>query len=195
VLVPALFGALLFVSGIAVALWLQDRSRSGQPIDPATPSPVISPPVSTAPPPAKAKIWQVIPDETRDVTNIESILVDLDKETSIILPGGQLALTYVAGQFFGDGDGVDLRIHGHKGDKCEYSIFLRDDPNKEWLPMDVNRRGFPSGVDEHDIHEHSFRLARQIMIKNIGATELHLYAIEAVYKDTVSSTEAPHRHR
>jgi hypothetical protein len=98
------------------------------------------------------KFWEVIPDETRDVTNIESILVELDKETSIIMPGGQLAITYVAGQFFGDGDGVDLRIRGHKGDKGEYSIFLRDDPNKEWLPMDVNRRGFPTGVDAHDIH-------------------------------------------
>jgi hypothetical protein len=195
VLVPALFGALLFVAGIAVALWLQDRSRSGLPIDPTTPSPVSSPPVSPAPPPAVAKIWQVIPDETRLVTNIEGVLGELDKVTSIIMPGGQLGLTYVAGQFFGDGDGVDLRIHGHKGDEGEYSIFLRDDPNKEWLPMDVNRRGFPTGVDAHDIHEHSFRLARQIMIKNIGAEELHIDAIEAVYKDTVSSTEKPHRHR
>jgi hypothetical protein len=61
--------------------------------------------------------------------------------------------------------------------------------------MDVNRLGFPRGVDGHDIHEHAFRLARQIMIKNIGPSELRIDAIEAIYKDTVSSTEAPHRHR
>ena len=61
--------------------------------------------------------------------------------------------------------------------------------------MDVNRRGFPRGVDEHDIHEHGVRLARQILIKNIGATELHIDAVEAVYKDTISSTEKPHHNR
>jgi hypothetical protein len=195
VLVPALFGALLFVAGIAVTLWLQDRSRRGQPIDMATPSQVSSPHVSTAPPPAMAKFWEVITDQTSKAANIESALGKPDGQMAIIEPGGQLALNYRAGQFFGDGDGVDLRIHGHKGDPGEYSIFLRDNSNKEWRLMDVNQRGFPRGVDGHDIHEHAYRLARQIMIKNIGPSELRIDAIEAVYKDTVNSMETPHRHR
>jgi serine/threonine protein kinase len=195
VLVPALFGALLFVAGIAVTLWLQDRSRRGQPIDMATPSSLSSPPVSPAPPPGVSKFWEVILDQTSKAANIESALGKPDGQMAIIEPGGQLALDYRAGQFFGDGDGVDLRIHGHKGDPGEYSIFLRDNSNKEWRLMDVNHRGFPRGVDGHDIHEHAYRLARQIMIRNIGPSELRIDAIEAVYKDTVSSMETPHRHR
>jgi hypothetical protein len=195
VLVPALFGALLFVAGIAVTLWLQDRSRRGQPIDMATSSSVSSPTVSTAPPLAVAKFWEVINDQTSKAANIESALGKPDGQMAIIEPGGQLALDYRAGQFFGDGDGVDLRIHGHKGDPGEYSIFLRDNSKKEWRLMDVNHRGFPRGVDGHDIHEHAYRLARQIMIRNIGPSELRIDAIEAVYKDTVSSMETPHRHR
>jgi hypothetical protein len=137
----------------------------------------------------------VIPDQTSKATNIASVLGEPDEQMAIIMPGGQLALAYVAGQFFGDGAGVDLRIYGHEGDQGAYSILLRDDPNEAWRQMDVNRRGFPRGVDEHDIHEHGVRRARQIMIKNIGATELHLDAIGAVYKDTLSSTEEPHHHR
>jgi hypothetical protein len=195
VLVPALFGALLFVAGIAVTLWLQGRSRQGLPIAMATSSPVSSPPVSPAPPLAVAKFWEVINDQTSKAANIESALGKPDGKMAIIEPGGQLALDYRAGQFFGDGDGVDLRIHGHKGDPGEYSIFLRDNSNKEWRLMDVNHRGFPRGVDGHDIHEHAYRLARQIMIRNIGPSELRIDAIEAVYKDTVNSMETPHRHR
>ncbi|MGH9751755.1 MAG: protein kinase domain-containing protein [Blastocatellia bacterium] len=194
-LVPALFGALLFVAGIAMTLWWHDRSSHDRPIDIATPSPVSSPPVAPAPPSGLTKFWEVIADQTSKATNIESVLGKQDGQMAIIEPGGQLALDYRAGQFFGDGDGVDLRIHGHKGDAGVYSIFLRDDPNQEWQPMDVNRRGFPQGVDEHDIHAHAFRLARQILIKNIGATELHIDAVEAVYKDTISSTEKPHHQR
>jgi eukaryotic-like serine/threonine-protein kinase len=180
-LAPILFGALLFAAGIALALWWRDRSITNRPVGVATP------PVT--------KFWEMIPDQTSKATNIDSALGEPDEQMAIIEPGGQLALIYRAGQFFGDGDGVDLRIHGHKGDAGVYSIFLRDDSNQEWRRMAVNRRGFPQGVDAHDIHEHSFRSARQILIKNIGADELHIDAIEAVYKDTISSTEAPHRRR
>lgn len=190
-LVPLLLGALLLVACAGLALWWY--SRKGE----ITPAGTVSPTLATnsSPPPGAGKLWEVIPDQTSKATNIASVLGEPDEQMAIIMPGGQLALAYVAGQFFGDGAGVDLRIYGHEGDQGAYSILLRDDPNEAWRQMDVNRRGFPRGVDEHDIHEHGVRRARQIMIKNIGATELHLDAIGAVYKDTLSSTEEPHHHR
>ncbi len=194
-LVPLLLGALLLVACIGVALWWYGQKGETTAAGTAAPTTSNPPAIGSSPPPGAAKLWEVIPGQTSKATNIESVLAEPDEQMAIIMPDGQLALAYVAGQFFGDGAGVDLRIYGHEGDQGVYSISLRDDPNEEWREMDVNRRGFPRGVDEHDIHEHGVRRARQIMIKNIGATELHLDAIGAVYKDTISSTEEPHRHR
>ena len=195
-LVPLLLGALLLVACAGVAFWWYGRKGEITPAGTASSTLATNnPATSSSPPPGASKIWEVIPDQTSKATNIASVLGDPDEQMVIIMPGGQLALAYVAGQFFGDGAGVDLRIYGHEQDKGAYAILLRDDPNEAWRQMDVNRRGFPQGVDAHDIHEHGVRRARQIMIKNIGTTELHIDAIGAVYKDTLSSTEEPHRHR
>lgn len=184
VLVPVLFGALLFVAGIALTLWWHDRHDSHDPHDgqiPASSIAVSSPAATPAPPPVVTKLWEEITVETRDVKNIESALGEPDGQPAIIMPGGQLALAFRAGQFFGDGDGKDLRIHGLKGNPGACLIFLRDDPSEEWRKMDDNHSAFP-GVDEHDIREHAVRLARQILLKNTGTTELHIDAVEAVYK-------------
>lgn len=195
-LVPLLLGALLLVACAGLALWWYGRKGKTTQAGTDSSSLATKPPAtSSSLPPGAIKVWEVIPGQTSKATNIASVLGEPDEQMAIIMPGGQLALTYVAGQFFGDGAGVDLRIYGHEGDKGAYSISLRDDPNEAWREMDVNRRGFPRGVDEHDIHEHGVRRARQFMIKNIGTTELHIDAVRAVYKDTISSTEEPHHHR
>ncbi|MGH9751754.1 MAG: protein kinase domain-containing protein [Blastocatellia bacterium] len=191
-LAPLLFGSLLLVAVAGVGLWWYGQEPSKTASSTLASDSIA---VSPSPPPDATKLWKAIPDQTSKATNIESVLGELDEQVAIIMPGGQLALAYVAGQFFGDGAGVDLRIYGHEQDRGAYSIFLRDDPSEAWRLMDVNRRGFPRGVDQHDIHYHGVRWARQIMIKNIGGTELHIDAIGVVYKDTISSTEDLHHPR
>jgi hypothetical protein len=111
-----------------------------------------------------------------------------------IAPGGQLALAYLAGQFFGDGPGADLRVYGPAEERVSYLIFVRDDPAGAWQRVDINRRRFPQGVAGHDIGHHRVQRARQVMIKNDGPTELHVDAVAAVYKETIGSPQGQHRH-
>lgn len=190
--VPLLLVTFLLSAGAALWFWWQSRQNRSLPQIKVTASPTVNP-LDSAPPVALAsKLWEVIPDQTSKATNLESVLGEPDEQMAIIMPGGQIALDYRAGKFFGNGVGVDLRIYGHEGDQGEYSILWRDDPNENWQLLDKNSRGFPKGVDEHDIHHHNVHRARQILIMNTGAAELHIDAIVAVYKDRVSTTGETH---
>ena len=69
----------------------------------------------------------------------------------MISPGGQLALEYREGKFFGDGHGADLRVYGPEQGRVSYLIFVRNDPAVKWERSDINRRGFPRGEPGHDM--------------------------------------------
>jgi hypothetical protein len=113
---------------------------------------------------------------------------------AVISPGGQLALEYREGKFFGDGHGADLRVYGPKQGRVSYLIFVRNDPAVEWERIDINRRGFPRGEAGHDMGHHGIRQARQVMIRNNGNADLRIDAVSVAYKDEVHA-EVAMRHR
>lgn len=152
-------------------------------------------PSSTTPPlPASSNLWEVIIGHTRDTTDAANALGAADGQMAVIKPGGQLALAYQEGQFFGNGEGNDLRVYGPQQEQVSYTIFVRDDPAASWEHIDINRKGFPQGVAGHDMGHHGVRRARQILIKNNGNADLSIDAIAAVYKEVVSPENRPH-HR
>jgi hypothetical protein len=110
-----------------------------------------------------------------------------------IKPGGQLALSYREGRFFGEGEGADLRVYGPKQERVSYLIFVRDDPASDWRRIDINRQGFPGGMAGHDMGHHGVRQARQVMIRNIGNADLSIDAATVVCKDKVSGETHSHR--
>jgi serine/threonine protein kinase len=160
----------------------------------ATPDPIAqdsgsttpSTPVTPQPLTASADLWEVIPDQTRDTIDAAFALGSADQQMASIKPGGQLALNYREGRFFGEGQGSDLRVHGPDHKQVSYTIFVTDDPDSGWRRIDTNRKGFPQGMIGHDMGHHGVRQARQVMIKNNGNTDLNIDAATAVYKDKVS---------
>jgi serine/threonine protein kinase len=169
---------------------------SGQPATPdrsATVSPSTSP-AAAGSLPVSNKPWGLIADQTRGVADAANALGAADRQTAVISPGGQLALEYREGKFFGDGHGADLRVYGPEQGRPSYIIFVRNDPAVEWERIDINRRGFPRGEAGHDMGHHGIRKARQVMIRNIGKADLRIDAISVVYKDEVHA-EVTTRHR
>jgi serine/threonine protein kinase len=152
-------------------------------------------PSSTTAQPATGKIWEIIPDQTSGATEAANALGAADRQMAVIKPGGQLALAYREGQFFGDGGGEDIRVSGPQQERVSYFIFVRNDSAASWQRVDINRKGFPQGVAGHDMGHHGVRQARQILIKNNGDSDLNIDAILAVYKEAVSSGGRPHHHR
>jgi serine/threonine-protein kinase len=214
-----IFGALLLVAGlVGGGLWLRQQraggaggsagsgdqtpSQSSQSsvqaqnaanLAPATPTP-------SNPPPKSDSIWEVIADQTTGATNAANALGAADQQMAVIGPGGQLALNYHDGQFFGDGQGADLRVYGPEGERISYLIFVRNDPAAAWERIDVNRSGFSQGVAGHDIGHHGVRRARQVVIKNNGNADLKIDAVAVVYKDKayvvrVRATESRNKKR
>lgn len=153
-----------------------------------------TPSSTTKPLPTSSKLWEVIPDQTSGTTDAVNALGAADQQMAVIKPSGQLALAYREGQFFGDGDGVDLRVNGLQQERVSYLIFVRDDPGAAWERIDINRKGFPLGIAGHDMGHHGVRQARQIMIKNNGNADLSIDAVAAVYKEVVSPENRPHHH-
>jgi hypothetical protein len=86
----------------------------------------------------------------------------------VISPGGQLALEYREGKFFGNGSGADLRVYGPEQGQVSYLIFVRNDSDVKWERIGVNRRGFPLGEAKHDMGPHGVRQERQAIIRNNG---------------------------
>ena len=137
--------------------------------------------------PGSNKPWGLIPDQTTGVADAVNALGAADQRMAVISPGGQLALEYREGKFFGDGQGADLRVYGPERGRVSYLIFVRNDPAEDWKHIDINRRGFPRGLAVHDMGHHGIRQARQVMIRNNGNTDLRIDAVSAVYKDGVHS--------
>lgn len=163
----------------------RDRNTSGK--NP-TPTP------ATGPLPTSGNLWEIILDQTSGTTNAANALGAVDQQMAVVKPGGRLALAYLEGQFFGDGDGADLRVYGPEQERVSYLIFVRDNTDAAWERIDLNRKGFPQGVAGHDMGHHGVRQARQIMIKNNGNADLSIDAITAIYKEVVSPDSRPH-HR
>ncbi len=136
---------------------------------------------------ASGNLWGLIADQTRDVADAENVLGAVNQKMAVIKPGGQLALEYREGQFFGDGNGADLRVYGPDQKPVSYLIFVRDDPSAQWQRVDTNRRGFPQYAAGHDLGHHGVKQARQVLIRNTGSTDLSIDAITVVYKDKAGS--------
>jgi len=209
-LVPLLFGLLLVLAvGGALGLWWFSGKEENQSTAATTPTPARNQPtpvdrntpgatpesrVETQSPSLSNNLWELISDQTTETINAGNALGEPDQKVAAIQPGGQIAIDFRAGQFFGDGAGADLRVYGPEDERVSYRIFVRDDPSEEWQRVDINRRGFPYGEAGHDIGHHNVRRARQVMIKNDGSADLHIDAVAAVYKNTVGSAQGPH-HR
>src|SRR6266540_4225921 len=214
-LVLAVFGALLLLAGGGLWGYMHKGGNeraaaandsagsdkrastvSGQPATPdrsATVSPSTSP-AAAGSLPGSNKPWGLIPDQTAGVANAPNALGSADRRMAVISPGGQLALEYREGKFFGDGHGADLRVYGPEQGRVSYLIFVRNDPAVEWERIDINRRGFPRGEAGHDMGHHGIRQARQAMIRNIGKADLRIDAVSVVFKDEVH-VEVATRHR
>ncbi|MBO0858064.1 MAG: serine/threonine protein kinase [Chloracidobacterium sp.] len=131
---------------------------------------------------ASGDLWESISDQTTGVANVVNALGAVDRRMAIINPGGQLALDYRGGKFFGNGQGADLIVYGPERVQVSYLVFVRNDPAENWMRIDINRKGFPRGEAGHDMGHHGIRQARQVMIRNIGKTELRIDAVSVVYK-------------
>jgi len=213
--VLAVFGALLLLAGGGFWGYINKggderaAAANGSPVSdkrastvngqPATSDRSVTVSPSTSPAagslPGSDKPWGLIPDQTTGVVDAPNALGAADRQTAVISPGGQLALEYREGKFFGDGHGADLRVYGPEQSRVSYLIFVRNDPAVEWERIDINRRGFPSGEAGHDMGHHGIRQARQAMIRNIGKADLRIDAVSVVYKDEVHAEVATrHRH-
>jgi len=220
-LVLAVFGALLLLVGGGLWWYLynggnekvattndsagssrQSSTVSGQPAIPDR-SETVRPSTSSEAArsrPASNKPWELIADQTTGVADAPNALGSADRQTAVISPGGQLALEYREGKFFGDGYGADLRVYGPEQGRVSYLVFVRNDPAEDWERIDINRRGFLRGEAGHDMGHHGIRQARQAMIRNIGKADLRIDAVSVVYKDEVHAEVATrhsatrHRH-
>lgn len=134
-------------------------------------------------PVAPKAAWQILAEETRN-TNEAQNAFSADQRTATILPGGQLALAFQAGEFFGDGPQADLHIHG-AASAVSYRVFVRNNAAGTWRRIDINRRGFTNGCAQHDMGHHGINQARQVLILNDAAQPLQIDAINALYQDKV----------
>jgi hypothetical protein len=208
-LVLLVFGALLSLVGCGAGLWwyaqnsanekvaaTRDFAGSGQPATldrNATASSSVAP-GSLIGTPASNKLWELIPDQTTGVADAVNAMGSADRRMAVITPGGQLALEYRGGKFFGDGRGADLRVYCPIRGQVSYLIFVRNNPDEDWMRIDINRKGFPRGEAGHDMGHHGVRQARYVMIRNNGNADLRIDAVSAVYKDGVHSETAARRH-
>jgi len=214
-LLLALFGVLLLLLVLGNGIWwfkygrssgtsvnTTDTANQQQPAPVAKPTsqqttqidqPAASP--TPTPAPARQELWEVIADQTRDATEVANALGVADRQVAIIKSGGQLALAYRAGQFFGNGAGADLHVFGPPQERVSYLIFVRDAASAAWQRIDIHRQGFAQGAADHDMGHHGVRQARQVLIQNNGATELSIDAVAAVYKEVVAPVSRPHQHQ
>ena len=209
-LAPLLVGLLLLLTATAFGFWwfksgVETRSKADKTPTPAnnqtasvsSNSPVAAPGLRdrTAAPSLGNNYWEVISAQTTETINAENVSDEPDQKVATIKPGGQIAINFRAGQFFGDGPGADLRVYGPEDESVSYTVFVRDNPAEPWIHVDINRRRFPHGMASHDIGHHGVRRARQVLIRNDGSADLHIDAVVAVYKDTIGvAQEHHHKH-
>jgi hypothetical protein len=195
-------GALLLLAGGGAGLWWYAQKGANEKVAAASDSAASNSTASNpaAPPsseviPAGNKLWELIPDQTGGVADAANALEVADQRMAVINPGGQLALEYRGGKFFGDGHGADLHVYGLEQGRVSYLIFVRNDPAEEWTRIDINGKGFPRGEAEHDMGHHGVRQARQVMIRNNGNADLRIDAVSVKYKDEVQGKGVTrHRH-
>ena len=197
--VLVVLGALLLLAGGGAGLWWYSQKGANEIVaaasDSAAPASGSAAPASSGVIPAGNKLWELIPDQTRGVADAANALEVADQRMAVINPGGQLALEYRGGKFFGDGHGADLHVYGLEQGRVSYLIFVRNDPAEEWTRIDINGKGFPRGEAEHDMGHHGVRQARQVMIRNDGNADLRIDAVSVKYKDEVQGKGVtPHRH-
>jgi serine/threonine protein kinase len=165
----------------------QPSAVSGQPtttVQNATVSPSASPGPPESPAPGGEQ-WELISDQTIRVAEAANALGAANRQMAVISPGGQLALGYREGRFFGDGSGADLRVYGPEQERASYLIFVRNGSAGDWERIDINQKGFLRGEAGHDMGHHGVRQARQVMIRNNGNTGLRIDAVSVVYKDRI----------
>jgi hypothetical protein len=138
-------------------------------------------------------VWSVIAEQTRLTSYPAHALCASDATVAEIAPGGQLALRYRGGDFFGNGPGADLQITAPAQARVSYLVFVRNDPTATWQRIDVNRSNLLQGVKGHDMGHHGVQQAREILIRNEAATPLQIDAVSASYRDTVA-VKASHSH-
>ena len=191
-------GALLLLAGGGAGLWWYAQKGANEKVaaasDSAAPASGSAAPASSGVIPAGNKLWELIPDQTGGVADAANALGVADQRMAVINPGGQLALEYRGGKFFGDGHGADLHVYGLEQGRVSYLIFVRNDPAEEWTRIDINRKGFPQGEAGHDMGHHGVRQARQVMIRNDGNADLRIDAVSVKYKDEVQGKGVTH-HR
>ena len=198
-------GALLLLAGGGAGLWWYAQKGANEKVaaasgsaapagSSAAPASSSAAPASSGVIPAGNKLWELIPDQTGGVADAANALEVADQRMAVINPGGQLALEYRGGKFFGDGDGADLHVYGLEQGRVSYLIFVRNDPAEEWTRIDINRKGFPQGEAGHDMGHHGIRQARQVMIRNDGNSDLRIDAVSVKYKDEVQGNGVT-RHR
>ena len=190
--------ALLLLAGGGAGLWWYAQKGANEKVaaasDSAAPASGSAAPASSGVIPAGNKLWELIPDQTGGVADAANALGVADQRMAVINPGGQLALEYRGGKFFGDGHGADLHVYGLEQGRVSYLIFVRNDPAEEWTRIDINRKGFPRGEAGHDMGHHGVRQARQVMIRNDGNADLRIDAVSVEYKDEVQGNGVTH-HR
>src|SRR5215510_8927421 len=185
------FGALLLLAGGGAGLWWYAQKGANEKV--AAASNPAAPPSSEVIP-AGNKLWELIPDQTGGVADAANALGVVDQRMAVINPGGQLALEYRGGKFFGDGHGADMHVYGLEQGRVSCLIFVRNEPAEEWMRIDINRKGFPQGEAGHDMGHDSVRQARQVMIRNAGNADLRIDAVSVEYKDEVQGKGVTH-HR
>jgi serine/threonine protein kinase len=139
-------------------------------------------------------LWEVITDQTSKTTDAENALGVADNQVAVIEPGGQLALKYRDGRYFGDGGGPDVHIIGPPQTPVSYMVFVRNDPAGNWQKIDINRKGLDQGMACHDMGHHGIRQARQVMIRNTGTTPLSIDATKVSYKDKVVANKTGNKN-
>ena len=193
VIVVAVAVVAFLLSGIAGYSWLQDQTAA-VPEAVAETEGVINPAAdrrdaaahreldaSAISSPAVAGGLTLVADGTRSTSNAADALGDPDQRSSVIAPGGTLAIGYSDETWFYNGSGADVNVHGPAGERASYTIFAREGSQGPWVRFDVNRRGFPDGVAGHDFGHHGIARARQIMIKNEGRADLAVDALVPRY--------------
>lgn len=134
-------------------------------------------------------LWRIDAESTRDAKNEANALGEPDGRTATVLPGGTLALRYIAGEYLYNGAGPDVRVAGPEDERTPYAIFAKADPDSGWVRFDINRRGFPKGVAAHDFGHHGLARASGLMIRNDGPINLYIDAVAAIYREPVAADE------
>lgn len=138
--------------------------------------------------------WTVVAEFTQDAKSAFNALGGPDEKVAAIMPGGTLALAYLAGEHFYNGPGADLRVVGPEAERTPYTVFVRESQDQKWVHVDINRSGFPQGRAIHDFGHHGIQRAAQVMIRNDGTVNLYIDAVSVLHTQPEPHEEESHEH-